>query len=340
MRKLFLLFSGVVLAFVTFGQDTEKKSSKWQRGASLSVHVGQGGSRNWAPGAEKFSLWTAASLNIYANRKIDKAFQFYWDNSLQLNYGVVNTHSGGVRKIDDKIDLLIKPGFSLAPKMGVGLLLNLRTQFTDGYNYNYLNQGLKRKISSFMAPGYVHVAPGLDWKPSGSFSLLLAPAAGKFTFVTNEPYSYSFQGGVIPEENQQGDFGEYEAPLAVNYGVDPRREVRPEFGAFVSANFTNEVVKNVFWKSRLDLFSSYSRRDEFFGPNFSVSREIKEFHPERVDVFWTNSIQLKVNKYLDVTWDFDLVYDDDIRMFGPSGNVAALQFRSMLGVGVGIVGKF
>ncbi|MGB8193146.1 MAG: DUF3078 domain-containing protein [Chitinophagaceae bacterium] len=340
MRKLFLLFSGVLLAAVTLGQDAQKKSSKWERGASLSVHVGQGGSRNWAVGAEKFSLWTGASLNIYANKKLDKSFKCYWDNNLQLNYGVVNTHSGGVRKIDDKIDLTIKPGLSLGSKAGLALLLNLRTQFSDGYNYNYLNQGLKRKISSFMAPGYVHIAPGFDWKPSGAFSLLLAPAAGKLTVVTNKPYSYSFQGGIIPEDNREGTFGEFEAPLAVNYGVDPQREVRFEVGAFVSANFTKEVVKNVFWKSKLDLFSGYTNRTEFFGVRFASQRKVEEFHPERVDVYWTNTLQMKVNKFLDVSWDFDVVYDDDVRMFGPSGDVAALQFRSMLGVGVGVIAKF
>src|SRR5215212_3800191 len=101
-----------------------------------------------------------------------------------------------------------------------------------------------------MAPGYLHIAPGFDWKPCGSFSLLLAPAAGKFTFVTNEPYNYSFQGGVIPVQYQTDGSGQYEKPLAINYGVDPKREVRVELGAFASANFNKEVGKNVFWKSK------------------------------------------------------------------------------------------
>jgi hypothetical protein len=337
MRKLCLIFSGVLLAAITFGQETGKKSSKWERGAALSVHVGQGGSRNWAPGAEKFSLWTAGSLNVWANKK---AGGFYWDNNLQLNYGFVNTNSLGFRKVDDKIDFTTKPGISLSKKAGLSLLVNFRSQFYDGYNYNYLNQGLKRKISSFMAPGYLHVAPGFDWKPCAAFSVVLAPAAAKFTFVTNEAYSYSFQGGVIPEANQFDGSGEYERPLAINYGVDPTREVRVEIGTFLSANFNKEIVKNVAWRSRLDLFAGYSHRREFFGPRFASQVEVDEFHPERVDVYWTNSIQMKVNKFLNVAYDFDIVYDDDVRMFGPNGNVAAMQFRSMLGVGVGVIAKF
>lgn len=282
-------------------------------------------------------MWTAGSLNLWANKKSDKC---YWDNNLQLSYGFVNTQSLGFRKIDDKIDFNTKPGLLLTKKLGVGFLVNFRSQFYDGYNYNYLNQGLKRKISSFMAPGYLHLAPGFDWKPSSSFSLLFAPAAGKFTFVTNEAYSYSFQGGLIPVANQFEGSGEYERPLAINYGVDPTREVRFEVGSFVQANFNKEIMKNVAWRSRLDLFAGYSRRQEFFGPRYASQVEVREFHPERVDVFWTNSIQMKVNKFLNVSYDFDLVYDDDVRMFGPNGNVAAMQFRSMLGVGVGVIAKF
>ena len=108
MRNLFLLFMGVLLAAVTLGQETQKKTSKWERGLSIGVNVGQGGSRNWAAGAEKFSLWTSASLNLFANKKSGKC---YWDNNLQLNYGFVNTHSGGFRKTDDKIDATTKPGW-------------------------------------------------------------------------------------------------------------------------------------------------------------------------------------------------------------------------------------
>lgn len=337
MRNLFLLFVGLGLAAVSFGQDTQQKTSKWERGLSFSAYVGQGGSRNWAAGAEKFSLWTAASLNVYANKRSGK---YYWENNLQLNYGVVNTHSGGLRKTDDKIDLTVKPGYSFFKKAGIALLFNFRSQFYDGYNYNYLNQDLKRKISTFMAPGYLHIAPGYDWKPCASFTLLASPIAAKFTFVTNKPYSYSFQGGIIPVQYQTNESGQYEKPLAINYGVDPARQVRVEAGAFVSANFAKEIMKNVFWKSKLDLFSGYSGRYVFSGASYATVTKDSDFHPEKVDVYWTNSFQLKVNKYLQVSYDLDIIYDDDIKMFGPGGNVAAAQLRSMLGVGIGVIAKF
>ena len=340
MRKLLLLFSCVLLAGITLGQEAEKKSSKgkWDRGLSIGLHVGQGGSRNWAIGAEKFSLWVTGKVNAYANKIATN--WLYWDNEIQLNYGIVNTHTTGVRKVDDKIDISTKPGYKIKEKMGAAILINFRSQFYDGNNYNYLNQDLKRKISSFMAPGYLTITPGLDFKCSKSFSIVVSPVASKFTFVTNEPYSYSFQGGLIPPQNQTEGSGAYEKPLAINYGVDPEREVRVELGTGVTINFNKEVMKNVSWKSKLDLFSSYSKRTEFFGPNYASSVKADKAHPEKVDVYFTNSIVMKVNKWLNVAYDFDIIYDDDVRMFGPNADVAAMQLRSMLGVGVGIVAKF
>jgi hypothetical protein len=52
-----------------------------------------------------------------------------------------------------------------------------------------------------------------------------------------------------------------------------------------------------------------------------------------VDVYWTNAIVMKVNKFLNVTYNFDLIYDDDVRQFGPNKTSAGTQIRSLLGVG-------
>ena len=53
--------------------DTSKKSNKaWKIGGNFSFNLGQGGSRNWAAGAEKFSLAVAAYANLYANRRKGK----------------------------------------------------------------------------------------------------------------------------------------------------------------------------------------------------------------------------------------------------------------------------
>jgi hypothetical protein len=88
----------------------------------------------------------------------------------------------------------------------------------------------------------------------------------------------------------------------------------------VSANFRKEIAKNVGIKSRLDLYSNYLS------------------NPQNVDIFWTNVIAMKVNKWLAITYNFDLIYDDDARLFGPNNNAPRTQIKSLLSVG--FTGRF
>lgn len=348
MRKSFLLLPLLLITVFSLAQDrsvrdiqsqanrggkddTSKKSNKpWKIGGNFSLNVGQGGSRNWAAGAEKFSLSFATYANLYANRKIGK---WSWDNTLDLGYALVNTSSTGVRKNDDKIDLFSKFGRVLTAdgKLSASIVGNFRSQFNDGYDYNYLGKGYRRRTSGFMAPAYVTLAPGLDWKPTKDLSVFISPVAGRLVIVTREAKSYYFQGGVIPV----ADGGGFEMPVSTFYGVDPAREVRGELGGFLSVNYKREIVKNVSYKTRLDLYSNYLKTYRFAatGPDQLTITEDGP-NPQNVDVFWTNTFNLTVNKWLQVTYNFDLIYDDDVRQFGPNKTSAAAQLRSLLAVGV------
>ncbi len=297
-------------------KDTAHKDG-WKKGGLFSLNIGQGGSKNWAAGAEKFSFSTAAFLNLYANNLHGK---WSWNNNLDLAYALVNTTSLGVRKNDDKIDLLSRLGYALGSKIDVSAILSFRTQFADGFEYNYLNKGIQHRISGFFAPAYLTVAPGITWKPAPYFSVFISPLAGRFVIVSNDPYSYVYPGGVAPT-------GEIEKPLSLNYGVDPTKKVKKELGAFLSANFNKEVVKNVVYISKLELYSNYLKTKRIDDIGDGKAR------PGNVDVYWTNAFAMKVNKWLNVNYNFDLIYDDDVRQFGPNKNAPGLQLRSLLAVG-------
>ncbi|MGL6269869.1 MAG: DUF3078 domain-containing protein, partial [Chitinophagaceae bacterium] len=90
--------------------------------------------------------------------------------------------------------------------------------------------------------------------------------------------------------------------------------LRTEFGGFLSAKFNKDIAKNVNIRSRVDLYSNYLE------------------NPQNVDVFWTNILTLKVNKFLNVTYNFDMIYDDDVKVFGPNGNAPRTQTKSLLSV--------
>ena len=100
------------------------------------------------------------------------------------------------------------------------------------------------------------------------------------------------------------------------YGVDSGSHSRSEFGAFASANFLKEFNENLSFKSRLDLFSNYKR------------------NPGKIDVFFSNILSVKIAKALSATWNVDLIYDDDVRLFGDDGKSAAVQLKSLVGLGL------
>lgn len=309
-------------------EDTSHKDG-WKRGALLSLGIGQGSSSNWAAGAETFSFSLAGTVSMFSNFKHHK---INWKNNLDLAYALVNTTSQGTRKTDDKIDLYSKGTYDLTPKLSAGFVGNLRTQFSSGFDYNYLGKGLERRTSDFLAPAMIIIAPGLDWHPTDYFSIFFSPVSCRFILVTNDPKSYYYQNGVIPDSVVTPQ--QFETPLAVLYGVDPARKVRAEVGGFASVNFAREVAKNVSFKSRLDLYSNYLSNYRFAvtGPDqLAISKE--KASPQKVDVFWTNLLVMKVNKFLNVSFGMDLIYDDDVRQFGTYGNSAATQFRSQLTVG-------
>ena len=72
----------------------------------------------------------------------------------------------------------------------------------------------------------------------------------------------------------------------------------------------------ITYKGRLDLFSNYKH------------------NPQNVDLYFTNVLNIKLAKILSLTYSLDLIYDDDVRLFGENKNGAALQLKSLLGLGL------
>ena len=47
----------------------------------------------------------------------------------------------------------------------------------------------------------------------------------------------------------------------------------------------------------------------------------------------TNYFSFRINKYFSATYNLDLIYDDKIKIFGPTKSSPGLQFKSIIGVG-------
>lgn len=276
--------------------DSEKKITKdasdttvktWKKGGLYSLNISQGSLNNWAAGGDNFSLSVNSLLSLYAFYKKDK---HSWDNTFDFNLGYVNTTSLGSRKNDDRFDLLSKYGYALNPKLNLAGLFNLRSQFFKGYTFE---NDIKSLSSNFMAPGYLLLSLGLDYKPTKNLSIFLSPTTARWVIVRDT--ALSNKGA---------------------YGVTPGKKSNLEFGAFATINYLKDISKNITYKGRIDLFSNYRR------------------NPQNIDLFMSNALNVKLSKILSATWGVDLIYDDDVRLFGPDQSSPALQVKSIVGIGL------
>ena len=303
--KIVVTALGMLLSVYSFSQDQSVKALKgdsertikkdpadtttktWKKGGIYSLNVSQGSLSNWAAGGDNFSLSVNSLLSLYAFYKKDK---HSWDNTFDFNLGYVNTTSLGSRKNDDRFDLLSKYGYALTSKLNLSGLFNLRSQFFKGYTFP---DDVKTFSSDFMAPGYVLLSAGFDYKPVKDLSIFISPATARWVIVRDTALSNK---GL--------------------YGVEPGKSSTLEFGAFATINYMKEISKNITYKGRLDLFSNYRKK------------------PENVDVFMSNILNVKLSKVLSATWGVDLIYDDDVRLFGPDQKSPALQVKSLVGIGL------
>ncbi len=261
----------------------------WTTGGIFNLTLGQGSQSNWSAGGDDFSFTLNTNLGLYA---LYKKGRYSWDNTLDLNFGYLNTTSLGSRKNDDRIDLLSKAGYELAPKLNLAGLFNFRSQFASGYDYNTQPKEL---LSDFLSPGYVLLSIGLDFKPVKGLSIFVSPLTSRWTIVKND--ILSAKGA---------------------YGVTPGKTVKNEIGAFASINYVTDPDKKLTYNGRLDLFSNY------------------QHNPQNVDVLMNNKFMAKLSKVLTASLELDLIYDDDVKLFGANNDSPALQLKSLIGAGLSV----
>jgi hypothetical protein len=104
--------------------------------------------------------------------------------------------------------------------------------------------------------------------------------------------------------------------LSTLYGVEAGKKSDFQFGAYASINYMANLGKVVSYTGKLDLFSNYSH------------------NPQNIDFYMTNLFAAKLSKVLSATYSLTLIYDDDIRQFGPNFNAPRLQLQSLFGAGL------
>ncbi len=295
MKKTIILISAIMLfaGFITEVQGQKADSLKsWNKSGVFSLNVAQSSFTNWAAGGQN-SVAISGLINLGANYKEGKSA---WDNSLTVGYGKMRQKGNdlGWVKTDDRIDLQSKYGHQASEKWFYSALMSFKTQMDAGYNY----PNTVDKISDLFSPAYLLFSLGMDYKPNPQFSMFLSPLTSKLTFVNDDALS------------AMGAFG-----------VDPGKKFRAELGAYANIAYKkDEILKNVNFLTKLDLFSNYLH------------------NPQNIDVSWETLLVMKVNEYISATVSTMLLYDDDVMIkIGEEEGVSTMgkrvQFKEVIGVG-------
>ena len=281
-------------ALVTNLQAAELDDSTkiWNFGGLTTLNFSQVSLNNWAGGGVS-SLTATGLVNLNAIYAKDKTS---WVSSLDLAYGLLKNKDVDAFKSDDRIEFNSKYGRKASDHWYYSALVNFKTQFSPGYS----TPGDSIAISNFLAPAYVIGALGMDYKPSENFSVFISPITSKTTIV-NDPI----------------------LSAAGAFGVEEGETIRSEFGAYLKMAYQRDVVENVSFQTKLDLFSNYQN------------------NPGNIDVSWETLISMKINKFMTASISTHLIYDDDIDIAVDNNNDGIIdevgprvQFKEVLAIGL------
>jgi len=284
MKRVFTAAT-LILSISLSGQVATDTAKFWTVKVETALQSSQVSLTNWAAGGES-SVSGNALFNLNASYTKNMAI---WANSVELAFGLLKQGDGKIKKTDDKIFLSTSYGYKASEKWLYNTTLSFRSQFANGYNYP--NDSVV--ISKFLAPAYILGTIGMEYKPDANFSLIMAPASGRITIVTDDTLS------------SRGAFG-----------VEPGKKMRFGFGANVTIMLKGIIMENVDYSTSLQLFSNYLDNPQ----NIDILWEL--FLNMKINDF------LSANLSANMIYDDNVSITDKDGNTGPR-----IQFKEVLGIG-------
>lgn len=220
------------------------KDTTWSIGGENALNFSQVSLSNWAAGGEN-SLSANGFIHFYANKKKGK---YIWENKVKIAYGLVKQGNTSIRKSNDALHLTSTFGQVVFKKWYITSSIDFKSQFSKGYKY----PDDSTLISTFLAPAYILVSIGLDYKPNENFWFSLSPLSTRTTIVANE--FLSNEGA---------------------YGVQAGNRLRFEFVGTFKLFFKTDLMKNVRFKTNLALHSNYLEYPHKIVVNWEVYINLK-----------------------------------------------------------------
>ncbi|QMU30167.1 DUF3078 domain-containing protein [Adhaeribacter radiodurans] len=304
LLKLVSKVAAQTVPVIVLPADTTAKVNPWKFGGIGTLNFNQISLSNWATGGQS-SVSGLGLVTITVNYKDDRSS---WNNTNNFTYGLLKVTKDRLKKSDDQIDITSKYGRNLSKAWYYAAQVNFRSQFT-----RTLDKETNVLVSRFLAPAFILGSLGLDYKPRENFSVFLSAVTGKVTIVRDRRLADAGAFGVQPARRDT-------AGVIIPGTGD---KFRREFGGYLNARFRTPLMQNITFQTQLDLFSNYVR------------------NPQNIDVNWQNTINMKVNKLIDVSIFTHLIYDDDILTEVDSNEDGIidkkgprLQFKETLGIGL------
>ena len=241
MKKLLILC--FVLAGLSINaQEKEKDSvSNWTKKGVFTLLFNQASFSNWIAGGEN-SVSGTVSINYDFNYK---SGDITWDNKIITKYGISNISGTGTRKTDDFFEFNSLYGKKAGKNWSYSVLLNIRSQFTDGFDYSTTP---KRVTSEFFAPGYVTIGPGMLYKKSDNFNIHISPATMKATYVSRS----------LTETQSV-------------FGVDQGETSRYELGFYAALFYKTKLMDNVTMENIFNAYSNYLEDPQNIDLNYQIN---------------------------------------------------------------------
>ena len=243
--------------------DTIKKPRHWSVIAKNSVMFNQAAFSNWVGGGANNVGWLA-SANYNLTYEKDRNL---WENIIILNYGQNTTKGIGTRKTQDVLNVSTNYGRQFSKSWYISSGASLLSQFSGGFEDG--NNPQAKKISNFMAPGYVNAGVGVTYRPNDNFTMTLRPANARFTFVLDKELRYAGNYGL----KNDGDSSLF------------------QFGFLGTAIYKLKLMENVDMMNTASVFSNYID------------------HPERLVLSYGAILNMKINKFLSTNITLDVLYD-------------------------------
>jgi hypothetical protein len=270
IMKKFLLILSISIGVFASAQEEIKKDSvvvdtvkHWSVLGKQSLMINQAAFSNWVGGGANNVGWLAGvDYNITYEKDKD-----LWENIILLNYGQNDTKGLGVRKTQDVINVSTNYGRKVSKSWSMSVGAGFQSQFMAGYEDG--NNPAAKKISNFMAPGYLNVGMGITYRPNDNINVTLRPTNARWPFVLDK-----------------------DLQTAGTYGLRADGDSSLlQFGFLGTAYYKVKLMENVSVTNTASVFSNYLD------------------HPERLVLAYGMVLNLKVNKFISSNITVDVLYD-------------------------------